>query len=89
VGGGGREVETVVKTGNIMLESFWGSVEEDPFATFLSYIHTEIDSIESFQKHSLLKSLSEIDNPTPQNLQKLENIMREANSLQKKLASSK
>jgi hypothetical protein len=72
-----------------MLESFWGSVEEDPFTTFLNYIHTKIDSIESFQKHSLLKSLLEIDDPTPQNLQKLETIMKEANSLQKRLASPK
>ena len=71
------------------LNSFWDSVEEDPFNTFLTYIYKEIDSIESFQKHSLLKSLSDINNPTPQNLQKLEDIMKEANSLQKRLASPK
>ena len=71
------------------LESFWDSVEEDPFTVFLDYIYREIDQIESFQKHSLLKSLLEIDDPTPQNLQKLENIMKEANTLQKRLASPK
>jgi hypothetical protein len=71
------------------LGSFWDSIEDDPFTVFLDYIYHEIDQIESFQKHSLLKSLLEIDDPTPQNLQKLETIMKEANSLQKRLASPK
>ena len=56
---------------------------------FLDYVYHEIDKIKSFQKHSLLKSLGEINDPTPQNLKKLKNIMEEANSLQKKLVSSK
>jgi hypothetical protein len=71
------------------LESFWDSIEDNPFTVFLDHIYREIDQIESFQKHSLLKSLLEIDDPTPQNLQKIKIIMNEANSLQKRLASSK
>jgi len=70
------------------LNSFWDSVEENPFTGFVSYVYKQIDlHLTTSKKHSLLNSLKEIDSPTPKNIQKLESIMRVANNLKQDLVS--
>ena len=72
------------------LNSFWDSVEENPFTIFLDYIYKQINlHISSNHKQTLLHSLMEIDTPTKENLDKLETIMKEANQIKKDLVSGK
>jgi len=72
------------------LNSFWDSVEENPFTIFLDYIYKQINlHISSNHKQILLHSLMEIDALTKENLDKLETIMEEANQIKKNLVSGR